>query len=527
MKIAFFFICLVVFQINTLAQDWIKYYGQEQNAECRNIVGDYDKGILIGGTIKNYTYIWIVKCNINGEMLWSKRIGNGVYSCGIGNIEKTQDGGCIICGTWQKVNPNMDAFIIKLNACAEIEWCKTLYSQNNYDLGWKIKPTPDGGYVLLSFYNNTNPYSRTSLFKFSGTGDLIWHQFYPLESTYNNDEAYDLLVDSDGYIVLTSRYHPNPGTTIPAIERHHLFKTDTAGNLQWDLVYGADTYYYGGPWSLMKNNTGAYYEAGRHLQQSMAESSPAFIKLAPDGTPQYDADIMSNVYWGGLSSIDMLQDSLLVMVGGYSPDQSTSYDAFFKSDTLGNLRKTKIIQRASGSYWSACKTEDSKFVAVGNDFYNNSWRIVAVKVNSNLEYDSIYTQPFTYDSLCPHPIVSDTIDPNCDNVIVSVDEPFKKPETTQLKVYPNPANDKITVELPKYLIITDNKGSMPVTTVYHQWQKVVLQAIDLNGKIVLNRELQNNNETVQIDVSRWSSGSYLFRMIYNGKQVAGSKVVVK
>jgi hypothetical protein len=117
--------------------------------------------------------------------------------------------------------------------------------------------------------------------------------------------------------------------------------------------------------------------------------------------------------------------------------------------------------------------------------------------------------------------------PNCDNVIVSVDEPFKKPETTQLKVYPNPTNKQVSVELPKYLVITDNNGSMPVTTVYHQWQKVVLQAIDLNGKIMQSRELQNNNETVQIDVSRWSSGSYLFRMIYNGKQVAGSKVVVK
>ncbi|MBN1198242.1 MAG: hypothetical protein JXA23_02740, partial [Bacteroidales bacterium] len=33
-----------------------------------------------------------------------------------------------------------------------------------------------------------------------------------------------------------------------------------------------------------------------------------------------------------------------------------------------------------------------------------------VKVNSDLEYDSIYTQPFTYDSLCPHPIISTPVE---------------------------------------------------------------------------------------------------------------------
>ena len=527
MKIAFFFICHIVLQNNTIAQEWIRYYGQEQKAVCRSITNDYDKGMVIGGMINNYTYSWIIKTDINGNKLWDKRFGNGVYSCGLGNAEKTSDGGYIVCGTWQKEDPDFDVFILKLNACAEIEWCKTLYTPGHYELCGKIKTTPEGDYILAANYFETSPFSRISLFKFNSSGDLLWQQFYPLEYTYYNDDVYDLLVDNDGYVVLTTRYYPDPGTTMPAIERHHLFKTDTAGNLQWDLVYGADNYYYGGPWSLAKSNTGAYYEAGRHLQKSMSSSSPAFIKVSAAGNSLYNADIMSNVYWGGLSSVDILQDSLLVMVGGYSPDPNTSYDAFFKSDTNGNLRKTKLIQRASGSYWTACQTADSKFIAAGNDVYNNSWRIVAVKVNSDLEYDSIYTQPFTYDSLCPYPIVSDTIDPNCDNLIVSVDEPFKKPETTQLKVYPNPADNKLTIELPKYLVITNNSGNIPATTIYHQWTTATLQAIDLQGKTVLQQEVANTGVPLQLNVSQLPVGMYQFRLVYQGKQVAGSKVVVK
>ena len=56
MKIAFFFICLVVFQINTLAQDWIKYYGQGQNAIAWNVTEQSDKGYLIAGGINLSTY---------------------------------------------------------------------------------------------------------------------------------------------------------------------------------------------------------------------------------------------------------------------------------------------------------------------------------------------------------------------------------------------------------------------------------------------------------------------------------------
>jgi hypothetical protein len=528
MRIAFFFICLIVLQNNTIAQEWIHYYGQGQKAVCRSIINDYDKGFVIGGMINNYTYLWIIKTDINGNKLWDKQFGNGVYSCGLGNVEITSDGGYVFCGSWQKEDTDFDVFILKLNTCGEIEWCKTLYTPGHYELCGKIKTTPEGDYILAANYFETTPFSRISLFKFNSSGDLLWQQFYPLEYTYYNDDVYDLLVDNDGYVVLTNRYYPDPGTTMPAIERHHLFKTDTAGNLKWDLVYGANTYYYGGPWSLTKSNTGAYYEAGRHLQQTMSESSPAFIKVSAAGNSLYDADVMSNVYWGGLSSVDLLQDSLLVMVGGYSPDPNTSYDAFFKSDTLGNLRKTKILlPKLSLGYGYACKTFDDKFVAVGIDAPNSNFNIVAVKVNSDLEYDSIYTQPFTYDSLCPHPIVSDTVDPNCDNVIVSVDEPFKKPETTQLKVYPNPVDKVVTIELPKYLVVSNTSGNIPATTIYHQWSSATLQAIDLQGKIVFQQDVTNTGTSIQVDVSYLSAGMYQFRLLYRGKQVVGSKVVVR
>ena len=488
------------------------------------MIEDYDKGYDILGMINNYKYLWLIKTSVNGNILWDRKIGNGIYTNWAGNIEKTLDGGYIICGTWTKFNPSYDAFIIKLNACAEVEWCKTLITPTNYDMGLRVKPTPEGDYVLLGAYFMTDPISNVSLFKFNPTGDLIWHQFYPMDSIYYDDQPQDLVTD-DGYLISSARYYPDSGTVAPKIIRHYFVKTDTAGNQIWELVYGANKHFYGWPWAAKKSMNGSYYEAGNHINVN-GNGSPAFVKVLKNGVQSYHSDVLSGMYWGGLSSIDFLYDSLIVMVGGWTINDTT-HDVFFKTDTLGNVKKIKELPRLSHSYWSTAKTFDNKFITVGMDAYNPTWKIYAVKVNSDLEYDSIYTKPFTYDSLCPHPIVSGTVDPVCNNVYVGIEEPFKNPETTKLKIFPNPASDHLTVEMPKYLVVSNTSGKIPSTTIYHQWGSVLLEIYDLFGKKILEKQVVRSETLLEIDVSPWPAGIYLCRLTFNKQTVGSAKVVVE
>ena len=512
--------------LNVSGQSWIKYYGQGLNAVCRSVTNDYDHGFVIGGMVNNYKYLWLLKTDVNGNVLWDRRIGNGVNDCGIGNVEKTLDGGYILCGSWTKLNPSWDAFIIKFNACAEIEWCKVLETLNNYDMGIKIKQTPEGDYILMGGYFVTNPVSNTSLFKLNPNGELIWHQFYPFDYNYNEDQPRDLLINTDGYFITSSRYAPDSGSASPQIIRSYFVKTDTAGNKLWDLLYGVNNHYYSNVWSTVSNNMEKYYHSCTHTGETT--TNPALIWISHNGLESEDKDLVetNSHYFCGMPTITMFHDTSLIFVGGYRINNVFQYQVI-RTDTLGNVKDFNFIPYVEGDYTSTTKTYDDKFVTVGNEAPNGNFNIIAIKVNSHLEYDSIYTQPFTYDSLCPHPIVSDTIDPNCDNVIVSVDEPFKKPETTQLKVYPNPTDNIITIELPKYLIVTNNSGNIPATTVYHQWSSATLQAIDLQGKTVLQKEVANTGVPMQLDVSKLPAGMYLFRLVYQGKQVAESKVVVK
>lgn len=511
--------------MHSVCQNWVKIYGIDLNANAYYVIETYDHGYITAAQIQYGKYTWIYKTDINGNLLWDKKIGTGLENLFFSpmNIEQTLDNGYVIAGSTSKYG-SYDAFIIKMNSCAEIEWCKVLITPSNFDEGFRVKQTPQGDYLLLGGYFATNPASNVSLFKFNTSGDLVWHQFYPLDSIYYQDEPYDVLVDNDGYLIVTDRYFPDPGTISPDIIRHHFIKTDTAGNQQWELIYGATNYFYGWPWTAKKSISGNYYDAGNQIIPDSGYT-PSLVKVLHDGTQSYHKSLLSGTSYGGLSSIDFLYDSLLVMVGGWTLNDTT-YDAFFKTDTLGNVKKIKKIFHISSSYTNTAKTFDNKFITIGNDATGGSWKIYAVKVNSNLEYDSIYSQPFTYDSLCPHPIVSSTINPDCSNVYVGVEEPFTNPETTRMKVYPNPARGDITIEMPRYLVVSNNAGAVPSTTVYHLWGSSMLEAYDLSGKKVFEKPVTRSEKEVSLDVSKWDRGIYNFILRYGKQTVASEKVIV-
>jgi len=512
--------------IYSYSQEWIRIYGQGQSTIASCIIEDYDKGYDILGMISNYKYAWLLKTDINGDTLWEKRFGNAQLQLGAESIDKTYDGGYIFCGSWTKFNTSFDAFLIRLNACAEIEWCKTLITPTNYDMGLKVRSTPQGDFILLGGYFVTDPISNTSLFKFNSDGDLIWHQFYPMDSLYYNDEPMDLIADEDGFLIVTSRYYPDPGQTGGGTLRSNYVKTDTAGNQLWNTVYVDDGYYYSRPWASVKNQSGQYYTSCTHTLYDSGDN-PAIIKLFHNGDQSYNQDIINTGTFNlsGMGTIDILNDTNFVMFGGWKI-ASVKSQVVIKTDTFGNLSKTKVMPYTSNSFASAAKTFDNKFISVANDA-TGGWKVYAVKINSDLEYDSLYTQQFTYDSLCPYPITSTTIDPDCDNAYVGVEEPFKNPRTTQLKVYPNPAAGHITIEMPKYLVVRNTAGRIPSTTVYHQWGSALLQIYDLFGKKIFEKEVIRAETTLKIDVSQWTKGLYLCRLTYNKQTVGSAKVMVE
>ncbi|MFZ4707462.1 MAG: T9SS type A sorting domain-containing protein, partial [Bacteroidales bacterium] len=147
------------------------------------------------------------------------------------------------------------------------------------------------------------------------------------------------------------------------------------------------------------------------------------------------------------------------------------------------------------------------------------------KFNSNLEYDSVYTIPRTYDSLCPHPIVSDTI-PMPDNCIyVSLPEEPKVGELQPLKLYPNPASDYVSIELPEYAVTIDKNGVLTESRYRPIKGECDLEVYDINGKRIYSETLEAAGRNHVIITSGWGSGIYLVELEQKGVRIASAKLV--
>jgi hypothetical protein len=520
----FFIILFYLSPFYIAAQQWIKTYGP--GYEAKWVIEYYDKGYVILGTkSSNAGYCWVIKTDINGNILWNRKIGNGYNVMFANDVELTNDNGLIIAGTTSKYGDQQDAYILKLNPCGELEWCSDVYTPTiPYDLGWRVKPTSDNGYLLLGLYNDPNPNFRTNLFKFDSNGYLLWHQKYLPDSAAFEDDGRDLIVDYSGSLITLNCYYPNPGQS-GGYERFYLIKTDTAGYKLWSTIYGKTSYYYGSPLASIESSMGNYYSFGWHDVLNSTNSVPAMIKVLNNGTPSYNKDIISNVGTGGISTAAWLNNATLILAGGWAVNDNGGTNVLFKTDTLGNVLQTAFLDTISNGISSMAKTFDNKFIGVGTNCPTSCY-INAYKVNSYLQYDSIYNHPFTYDSLCDHPIQYEVIDPNC-QLVTNVEEPLTNPETCRLKVFPNPATISLTIEFPKYLLVDDNSPPIKSMTIYHQWKSTILESYDLNGKLVFQREIPKDQTRLELDVSSWGKGMYFFRLVYNKQMVAEQQIIIQ
>jgi len=197
---------------------------------------------------------------------------------------------------------------------------------------------------------------------------------------------------------------------------------------------------------------------------------------------------------------------------------------WMKIDTMGVCNYYKEYSESwMTSTQHTVKTYDKKFISIARF---NSIYTYLYKLNSSLEYDSVYTRPFTYDSLCPGGVVSDTINPDCD-LIVHIEDPERETGSCQMKVFPNPAMGRVTVVFPMCLKQTMKQPGISSTSVTYQWRSTLLEAFDLNGRRVFSQQIPKSQQTFEINVSDWSRGMYYFRIVYNKNKVADTKVLLQ
>ena len=130
-------------KINSIgALIWEKSFGGSEIDEARAIVQTNDgNSVIIGDTRSSDTDVsnnkgaadlWIIKIDPSGNILWEKTIGGSSFDVGR-SISKTQNNGFVVTGSSRSADGDLttnngqnDAWVLKLDENANIEWQKTI-----------------------------------------------------------------------------------------------------------------------------------------------------------------------------------------------------------------------------------------------------------------------------------------------------------------------------------------------------------------------------------------------------------------
>ena len=505
----------------SFSQNWPKVFGDNISFISWKIIKTYDQGYIIAGNIYNPTYYvrytWIIKTDINGEILWEKKIGNGVDEFGLLDMIKTKDNGLAIIGGTTKYDSDFDPMIIKLNYCGEIEWCKVFHSPDTYNTGINIRELNNGYISLIKYHGNDVSNKRIFLFRLDETGEILWQNVYAQNDPLIwNEEGYGLLLTSDSNFIITGacEYPTISGgdTSSYLSDRPYFIYVDSLGNEIWDLKWGIEQYSFGLGWETIEKDNGIFYSVSGYALSGM-NVQPSLHKFNSTGQQLYQKYLLNepDLVGGGAHTIDLLNDTTLIM--GYKWRDTHipvdyGYSMIMKTDTMGNVISDRLLMEKNRAPEDIEITHDNKILVLGSYVLDSNWDTYLWKMNENLEDDSLYTGQYNYDSLCPDPIISDTMDCNC--TVVGLDEVIKNSNDMFSWLYPNPAKERINLRLNKW---KENKE-----------KRFVLYSIQ--GIEIFAKEIPDYIQSTSVKLPNLTSGLYIAVLDSGNEVLAREKVIV-
>jgi hypothetical protein len=120
-----------------------------------SIIQTTDGGYVVAGSTESLGAggkdVYVIKLNGAGNLQWTRTIGG--ESDDIGNsIIQTTDGGYALAGTTRSFGSGSDdVYVVKLDGSGNIQWTRTIGGGENYDEGYSIIQTTDGGYAVAGF----------------------------------------------------------------------------------------------------------------------------------------------------------------------------------------------------------------------------------------------------------------------------------------------------------------------------------------------------------------------------------------
>lgn len=444
-------------------KDQIEFYSSNSD-----IIRNQDGTLVICGVTFNDTIsneeISLIKVDSLGNKLWSKRIGNQLQDDEIYKILKDTDGGYLLAGTSFNFNFRQnDFYLIKTDSTGNIIWEKTYGSQRDENCNFFLKHGSQ--YILAgnSKDSTTNEYNMT-LMTLDSSGGVLSSVVFPIPG-YESIQSIATTSQNEMIIVAKSK---GPATLMN--DNSLILKIDSVGNTLWlKYLSGVNNF----PSSVIVDPSNNIIVSGA-IRNTITDINAFVIKLDPLGNIISQLSF-GNSYGGKINQVKIDVNDQIIFTGNYvRTDNLNSYVTFGKFNFNDSLCSTTSITLNS---MSDAVNGDSISFQTFTDTVEQISSVVIVSATS-----------FSDSSLC------------------NLSDEIQNKELEPIKIFPNPATDRVEISLPK------------------NFNSTIVKIFDFSGKLVT--VLHKENDTFTIQLNGLADGIYLIS-IDNGKHHLQTKLLVQ
>jgi hypothetical protein len=475
--------------------EWQRSFGGTQYEEAFSTQQTTEGGYIVAGHSRSTDFdvtdnhggndFWVLKLSPLGEPEWKKSYGGSnnewAYS-----IQQTTDGGYIMAGFSLSNNGDVtgnhgkeDFWVVKLDNTGAIMWQKSL-GGSGWDEALSIQQTTDGGYIVAGFSDSSDGDLNSNqgatdfwIVKLDSIGEITWQKSM---GGSNLDNANAVKQTPDGGYIIVGQSSSNDGDASGLHGASDLWvvKLNFEGELEWQRMLGSS--------GQDRAHDVGLTDDGGFIVAGASGRDDGDVSEYKGGTDLWlvKLDFLGKIIWEkslGGSKIDFAVSVQQTSDGGFiaaGSTNSTDGDVLdndggvdmwvVKLGKDGDLQWQKAIGGTKADRANSIQqTADGGFIVAGRSTSDNG--------------DATYNR-----GLPDYWVVK--LSPETTSSTLS---PFAH---TPLELYPNPASQSITVQIP---------GDLDET-------RLSVRITDLLGREILQRAC-NNGES--LDLAQLPNGMFL------------------
>ncbi len=370
---------------NKPADKYLKTIDKPKNDIGTKINKTRDGNIIVCGISADSSYPWVAKMTMSGDTLWGLTLtskGKG----GLRDVIETKEGDFIVCGSVSKTISGVideDVYVAKISQKGVKDW-EQIYG-NKIDIGFSIKQTQDGGFVVAGFsiinISTTKQISDMYLLKLNVNGGSEWEKRY---GGVGDEGAYSVLQLKDQSIMLSGFTNTKSNGASDA----YVLKANSKGDSLWSQRYGdsgeetAST--------IKVTRDGGFILSGyttSPFPDAKGKRDAYMLKIENDGrfVWQYPyGDVFDDE---GYDIIQTMDDGFAV--SGYTERIAGVPNPYFiKVDAQGrNALKIPLGDTKFGRASSLIQTRDCGFMMFGTKIKNTDKDFLIIKTDKDGNYE--------------------------------------------------------------------------------------------------------------------------------------------